>query len=250
MSATAPAPRAVARVRLVLVSHSASVAEGVCELAAQMAPGVRLVPAGGTEDGGIGTGYERVEDALRAALDDADATAVVLTDLGSAVMTVEAVLEAEPELAERSRLVSAPFLEGAVAAAVTAHGGGDLDVVARSAEHAGTMFGAAGDGDTAPVPETAVGSGRDAGAGTGAVRTVVVPNPTGLHARPAAVLARMVAGLGVAVTIDGVNGASVLEIMKLGAGQGSTVEVRASGTGAAEAVDAVVGAIEGGLGDL
>ena len=45
-------------VGLVFVSHSARIAEGVVELARQMAPGVRLVAAGGTDDGGIGTSYE------------------------------------------------------------------------------------------------------------------------------------------------------------------------------------------------
>ncbi|MER6878352.1 PTS sugar transporter subunit IIA, partial [Amycolatopsis sp. NPDC000673] len=34
-------------VGIVLVSHSAKLAEGLAELAAQMAPDVRIVPAGG-----------------------------------------------------------------------------------------------------------------------------------------------------------------------------------------------------------
>ena len=53
-----------ARVSFVIVSHSVSLAVGVCELAAQMAPDVRFEAAGGTDDGRIGTSYDRVEAAL------------------------------------------------------------------------------------------------------------------------------------------------------------------------------------------
>ena len=51
-------------VGLVLVSHSARLAEGLVELAAQMAPDVALIAAGGTDDGGIGTSFERITAAL------------------------------------------------------------------------------------------------------------------------------------------------------------------------------------------
>jgi PTS hybrid protein len=72
----------------------------------------------------------------------------------------------------------------------------------------------------------------------------------GLHARPAAVLARLIAGYDASVTIDGVNGASVLELMKLGATGGQQLSVTADGTQAREALDAVVGAVEGGFGEV
>ena len=55
-------------VGLVIVSHSARLAEGVVELAAQMARGaVRLVAAGGTDEGGLGTSVQKVLTALIAA---------------------------------------------------------------------------------------------------------------------------------------------------------------------------------------
>lgn len=54
-------------VGLVLVSHSARLAEGLVELAEQMAATVALVPAGGTDEGGIGTSFERITAALGAA---------------------------------------------------------------------------------------------------------------------------------------------------------------------------------------
>lgn len=55
-------------VGIVLVSHSAKLAEGLAELAGQMAPDVRIRPAGGLAgDGGIGTDYDEVVAAVQRA---------------------------------------------------------------------------------------------------------------------------------------------------------------------------------------
>ncbi|WP_069386799.1 dihydroxyacetone kinase phosphoryl donor subunit DhaM [Cellulosimicrobium cellulans] len=254
MTAGAPAGAATtparARIALVLVSHSQRLAQGTVELAAQMAPGVLLLAAGGTDDGGLGTSYDRVSGAVAEALRAAGGV-VVLADLGSAVMTVESVLDVEDGLDGRVALADAPFVEGAVAAAVTAHGGGDLAEVVASAEHAGSTFAPAGEpGDQAPAapgPDGGATTAEDDGRGSA---TVALRNPLGLHARPAAVLARMIAGFDATVTIDGVNGASVLELMKLGATQGQELTVAADGPQAREALDAVVAAVEGGFGEV
>ena len=229
-----------ARIALVLVSHSRLLAQGAVELAAQMAPGVLLLPAGGTDDDGLGTSYDRVSGAIEDALATTGGV-VVLADLGSAVMTVESVLDLEDGFDGRAALADAPFVEGAVAAAVTAHGGGDLAEVLASAEHAGSTF---------AVPADASSRAASAGAEGGAASAhVALRNPLGLHARPAAVLARLVAGYDATVTIDGVNGASVLELMKLGAAGGHELAVAASGPQAREALAAVVEAVEGGFGE-
>jgi len=232
-----------ARVALVLVSHSRALAEGAVELAGQMAPGVLLIAAGGTDDGGLGTSFDAIEAALAAATADGG-SAVVLTDLGSAVLTAESVLElADPDVASRVRLADAPFVEGAVAAAVTADGGADLAAVHASAEAAGGMF--AGSSSAA-----AEGGAEAPGAQDGVVRgTVTVRNPLGLHARPAAVLARMLAGYDAKVQVNGANGASVLALMKLGATQGHELTVEAEGPQAQAAVSAFVEAVEGGFGE-
>ena len=60
---------------------------------------------------------------------------VILTDLGSATMTVEAVLDFLDD-DEREHVVFAegPLVEGAVAAGVTAQVGGDLASVAEAAQ--------------------------------------------------------------------------------------------------------------------
>jgi PTS hybrid protein len=121
-------------VGIVLVSHSAELAEGAAHLAAQVSGGtVIIIAAGGTDDGGLGTSAAKVADGLRHA--NQGAGVVVLPDLGSAVLTVKAVLEDHGEDIA-VLLADAPFVEGAVAATVTAAAGGDLKAVAAAAEEA------------------------------------------------------------------------------------------------------------------
>ncbi|MER6465217.1 PTS fructose transporter subunit IIA [Streptomyces sp. NPDC001228] len=124
-------------VGIVLVSHSAEVAASVADLARGLAGGGTSVPlaaAGGTEGGGLGTSAELIAGA--AASVDRGAGVAVLTDLGSAVLTVKALLAEGDELPDGTRLVDAPFVEGAVAAVVTAATGADLDAVAAAAADA------------------------------------------------------------------------------------------------------------------
>ncbi|MFJ3670858.1 PTS-dependent dihydroxyacetone kinase phosphotransferase subunit DhaM [Streptomyces sp. NPDC090106] len=124
-------------VGIVLVSHSAAVAESVAELARGLVGGavtVPVAPAGGTEGGGLGTSSELI--AAAAASVDRGAGVAVLADLGSAVLTVKALLAEGDELPEGTRLVDAPFVEGAVAAVVTASTGADLAAVEAAATEA------------------------------------------------------------------------------------------------------------------
>jgi PTS hybrid protein len=120
-------------VGIVVVSHSADLAEGLAALAAQMAgPDVRIEPAGGLPDGSLGTDEDRVRAAIKAA--DQGSGVVILGDLGSAILTVRHVLERQAN--GHVRLADAPIVEGAVAAAVTASANMPLDDVVRSAEDA------------------------------------------------------------------------------------------------------------------
>jgi PTS hybrid protein len=123
----------LAQVGIVLVSHSVRLAEGAADLAAQVGGGmVTVIPAGGTDNGGLGTSAAKIADALRRA--EAGAGVVVLPDLGSAVLTVRVLIEDLDEA--RVVLADAPFVEGAVAATVTAAAGADLESVARAAREA------------------------------------------------------------------------------------------------------------------
>jgi phosphoenolpyruvate---glycerone phosphotransferase subunit DhaM len=120
-------------VGIVVVSHSRDIASGTVDLAGQMAgPDVRIEPAGGTPDGGLGTDADRVRAAIEAA--DAGDGVIVLGDLGSAILTVRAVLAGREN--GHVRLVDAPLVEGAVAAAVTASAGLELDDVEHAAKEA------------------------------------------------------------------------------------------------------------------
>jgi dihydroxyacetone kinase phosphotransfer subunit len=123
-------------VGVVLISHSRTLAEGAADLAGQIAGGARIRPAGGDPDGGLGTSADLIAAAIAAA-DDGEGV-VLIPDLGSAVLTARALLAdlAERPEAPRLVLVDAPFVEGAVAAAVAAGAGLDLHAVAAAAREA------------------------------------------------------------------------------------------------------------------
>ncbi|MDI3269707.1 MAG: dihydroxyacetone kinase phosphoryl donor subunit DhaM [Bacillota bacterium] len=122
---------------LLLVSHSLSLAEGVRDLAAQMGgQGLSIEVAAGAAGGGLGTDGGRVKEALEKLLEDVE-EAVVLMDLGSAYLSAETALELlDPEKRERVFLADAPFVEGAVMAAVVAGTGQGAAAVKKAAEEA------------------------------------------------------------------------------------------------------------------
>jgi PTS hybrid protein len=224
----------VSPVGLLIVSHSARLAEGVVEVAAQMAEGVPLVAAGGTDDGGVGTSFEKVMDGIAAA--DTGEGVVVLADLGSAVMTAESVLEfLDDDQRSRVRIADAALVEGTVAAAVASRAGAGLDGVTRAAEEA--VRGA--EAEEAPELQEPTESA-----------VLTLKNPMGLHARPAAVLAGRLSAFDAAVTINGVDAQSVMALMALGAGQGQQLVVEASGPDAEKAVGFVRDQVEAGFGEL
>lgn len=234
------------RVSFVIVSHSASLAAGVCELAAQMAPDVHFEAAGGTEDGRIGTSYDLVEAALEAALaavDGEGSGVIVLTDLGSATMTVESVIDMSDE-PERVRFVDTCLVEGAVASSVRAQLGEDLDQVA---DVAAALAPRVDDVPAQEAPSLAVGAPGGGGApasSTWAQGDAVVADPVGLHARPAAAFVRLAGTFDAEVTVNGADGGSVLELMALGITQGQSVHIEANGADATAAVAALTDMLE------
>ena len=122
-------------VGLVIVSHSAKIAEGVVELALQMAQefdGIRA--AGGLDDGEFGTDAMRIMAAVRE-VSSGDGV-LILCDLGSAVMSAETAVEMLEEENIPVRIADAPLVEGAVIAVVEAAAGESLDKVRAAAESA------------------------------------------------------------------------------------------------------------------
>lgn len=85
-------------------------------------------------------------------------------------------------------------------------------------------------------------------------RSVLVRNPTGLHARPAALFvqtAKRFEKTRIEVTKDGVtrDAKSILGVLTLAVTQGTTITLRAEGPEAEEAIQALVQAVELGLGE-
>jgi phosphoenolpyruvate---glycerone phosphotransferase subunit DhaM len=120
---------------IVLVSHSAAIAEGLALMAREVAgDGVQVVPAGGGPEGTLGTDGGRIADAIVEA--DSGAGVVLLADIGSAVLSIRAVLADGMADGVQAVLADAPLVEGAIAAAVTAATGGTIDAVRSAAEEA------------------------------------------------------------------------------------------------------------------
>ncbi len=82
---------------------------------------------------------------------------------------------------------------------------------------------------------------------------VTVSNPTGLHARPAGVLAKVAAPFKSDIFIFAgekkVQVKSVLSIMAAAIKKGTEVEIQCSGEDEEAALKAIVEALEGGLGE-
>ena len=217
------------KVGLVFVSHSPKIAEGLIDLASQMAPATSLAAAGGTDEGGIGTSFEKVTAAIAAV--DSGVGVVVLCDLGSAILTAETALDfLDDDVQARVRIVDAPLVEGAVAASVTAETGGSLAEVVTAAESARGASGevpgpadpsadSARSADSGPSADFGAGSAGDTSAhgsseaSDGLSRTVTIVNKDGLHARPAAEFVKLANTFPSKVLINGRDSKSLLGIM-------------------------------------
>ena len=242
---------------LVIVSHSASLAEGVVELAREMGgAAVAVEAAGGMADppGAIGTDAELVRQAIaRAASPDG---VLVLMDLGSAVMSAEMAVEMgamEPD-GPPVLLCEAPLVEGAVAAAARAGAGAGLQEAAAEARAALAMK-ASQLGIAEPVPAGAPAA-TEPGAPADAELRVQVVNELGLHARPAARVVQTAARFDARVEIvdatsgrGPADGRSLTALVTLGVQRGHTLLLRASGPQAAAALEALRALAAKGFGD-
>jgi len=121
-------------VNIILVSHVKEIAEGAKKLAEQMKQGeVEIIAVGGTADGDIGTDPDAIESAVNE-INKEDGI-IILADLGSAIMSVNMVLDwLDDEIREKIVLADAPFVEGAVVAAVEAGMGNEIDEILESIE--------------------------------------------------------------------------------------------------------------------
>ncbi|QJU59706.1 HPr family phosphocarrier protein [Sphingomonas sp. AP4-R1] len=88
---------------------------------------------------------------------------------------------------------------------------------------------------------------------TGVERTVLISNRRGLHARASAKFVTLASSQSASIEVakDGskVAGTSIMGLMMLGAAQGDTVTISASGDGADKALDALCGLVEAKFGE-
>lgn len=113
----------------------------------------------------------------------------------------------------------------------------------------------AGSDVAAEITLAEVGEAED-GADTGRAVTseaLLIPNPTGLHARPTATLVNLAKSFGSQIRLrrgeDSANAKSMVGIMSLAVARGDKVTITARGADAAEAIARITEAIQSGLGE-
>ena len=237
---------------------------------------IEIAAGAGDEGDAFGTSAPDITTAIEHA-DDGDGV-VVLLDMGSAIMNAEMALEfVDPGLAERTRLLSAPFVEGAVSAAVAASGKASIDQVVEQARTALQQKSEALDApaDAKGPPGTDSATSDDATSASSAKAPaheaninvwdaeadVEVINEHGLHARPAARFVRTAMAHthdehGATVQVrDMTNGNGPVDatsqstVTTLGAVRGHQLRIQATGPGAQDIVDALCDLVASGFGE-
>ena len=231
-------------VNILLVSHSHKLAQGTAELVRQMAPSPDLsikVAAGlGDDHDEIGTDAVEIMEALSELAENNDV--LVLMDLGSAILSTEMALQMiDEDIASRVRMCPAPFVEGAIAAGVQANLGSPIQEVYEEAMNAlaakkqqivseeETMDPQAG-------PEMAILEPDVINGDKAAELQITVTNPSGLHARPAALFIQTVKKYDAKLTVTNRTENSepvlikgMISVMLLGAKQGDELFLQATG---------------------
>jgi phosphoenolpyruvate-protein phosphotransferase/dihydroxyacetone kinase phosphotransfer subunit len=244
-------------VGIVIVSHSAKLAEGVRDIASQMVQGqVPIAVAGGTADlaNPLGTDASQVQRAIESVYSDDGV--LVLMDLGSALLSAELALEfLRPEQQPNIYLCEAPLVEGALAAAVQAMAGSPIEQV--MAEARGALAAKASQlqpREPAATP-SAVPTIESAATTPAETLTLTIPNRLGLHARPAARFVTTVNQYRADVTVQkgaaglAVNARSINQVATLGLRQGDQMTLIARGPDAGQLLAAIQGLASNHFGD-
>ncbi|WP_119326489.1 dihydroxyacetone kinase phosphoryl donor subunit DhaM [Companilactobacillus musae] len=111
---------------ILIVSHSAKIAAGVKELISQAAPDLSITTAGGTDEGGIGSSLEKIQQAVD---DNTGDEILAFYDLGSSKMNLEMLLEMTDRTIHKYDVA---LVEGAYTAATLAQIESPLDVIEKS----------------------------------------------------------------------------------------------------------------------
>ena len=121
---------------LVIVSHSSKISEGVVDLCYEMAgEDLKIISAGGTSDGRIGTDPMLIKESIEKTY-DGDGV-VILADIGSSIMSSELAIEMlEEGIKEKVHILDAPIVEGSIAVSVQASISNDMEEIKKAAEEA------------------------------------------------------------------------------------------------------------------
>ena len=231
-------------VSLVIVSHSRALADalvGLVRQVSQQAVPIAVAAGVGQDRAEFGTDAVEIAEAIQSVASDDGV--LVLMDLGSAVMSAEMALELLPDdIRQKVGFCAAPLVEGAIAAAVQAGLGSDMAAVCQEAQQALQMktehFGGGEQAPTAPQPQEALASEDEI--------TLTLHNQHGLHARPAARFVQTAASFQADIRVwnpargkGPVSAKSLNGLATLGAMQGDTIRVAASGREAGPALQAL-----------
>ena len=246
-------------VGIVLVSHSTELAASVKALAEQQTQGKsRIAAVGGTGDPEhpFGTDAMAILEAIQSVYSDDGV--LVLMDLGSALMSTEMALEfMEPEQAAHVQMSQAPFVEGAMAAAVQASIGMDLAAVAREAVEAlGPKQESIGGAPAEPTAQAAAPVAQPVESGEALTAKVMLVNPAGLHFGPAVLFVQTAAKSKTNITVRNLTtGAGPVDakrfnqVLSLGAEHGHEIEIAVQGADAHTTLDELMALAKAGFGE-
>ena len=243
-------------VGIVLVSHSRALAVAVRELVLSMTGGesrLALAAGVGEDRRELGTDAIEISEAIRA-VHGPDGVLVIM-DMGSALLSAETALELLDE-PERRNVVfcSAPFVEGAVAAGVTAHMSAPLEQVkAEALQSLQAKKNALPEAEAIEEPAKLPPVGMPSGA---QVLRLTIPNRHGLHARPVTRLIREMTPFASELTVRNLTNQrgpvslkSLSAIAALEILHGHEIEITAIGQDASAALAKARELVESGLGD-
>lgn len=247
-------------VNLVLVSHSKKLADGAAEMVKQMtaSEAVTIKTAAGTgeENQDLGTNAMEIMEAIESVYSEDGV--LVLMDLGSALLSTEMALGMlSDDMKPNIRVCPAPFVEGAIAAAVQAGLGSDLSAVYKDAmqslrlktEQLSDLIETVQEEEpTEPPSEKSDNNRREI--------TLTIPNKQGLHARPAVLFVKTIGSFDSKVMVKNltenrgpVEANSLISVMTLAAKQGHQVHISAEGEEKDAVIDALVDLFERNLDD-
>ena len=247
-------------VGLVLVSHSRALAEALKALVGQVVVGeipIAIAAGTGPDRDLFGTDAVEIMDAIQSVYSPDGV--LVLMDLGSAVMSAEMALELLPEeMSQHIRVCAAPIVEGAIAASVQISLGSSLESACAEAasallpkfDHIAQIK------PPIPTPEAVPTTESEVPTQPGEQTVLTLKNLHGLHARPAARFVQTAAQFDADVQVKNltngkgpVSARSLNGVATLGAVRDHQVQITASGSQAAEVIQALQALVADNFGE-